>query len=213
MDVLDAALMNDDDNVFSGVLNQIEMYPLYEAAARHKGEDTSGFVRWPDEADDLRQWFFGFMKRHEFAITMQQYGYVTSLLDVTQSLDVALYFSQAFMIDNKIVKKPPAAGRVIYVFAERGAADFFKSRDDLFWGSDGWVQEMPPRLKRQKAGFMSGSTDRIRNFYGNMIVAKIWLGADAPVSEIEDEELFPDTGGDLLLRTFVEARPPLEGLY
>ena len=69
LDVLTEALMSDDDEVFTKILIALEMgYTIPETSEMDVG------ILWPDEADDLRQWFFAHMKRHSFAITLQQYG-------------------------------------------------------------------------------------------------------------------------------------------
>ncbi len=207
LDVLTDVLKNDDEDVFSKVLLSIQMGGCGPFA------DLGGGVSWPDEADDLRQWFFAFMKTHSFAITLQQYGYVTSLLDLTNDVDVAIYFSQASMVDRKITKGNPQSGRLIYVFAERRTGDFYRHGEELFWGDDDWAKGLPPRLALQKAGFLMGSTSRSQNFYSNMIVAKIYLDGESIQSPLEDEDLFPARENDLLYSTLLDSRPPLEGLY
>lgn len=206
--VLTKALRNDDDEVFTNILMAIQM-----GHAIPKIAELGGGVSWPDQADDLRQWFFAHMKAHSLGITLQQYGYISSLLDLTEDLEVALYFTQAAMIERKIKKMDPESGRLIYVFAERKTGDFFRHREQLFWGDSDWVKALPPRLVCQKAGFMMGSTCRARNFYSNMIVAKIFLDSPSIQSSIKDEELFPSRGKDLLYSTLLDSRPPLEGLY
>jgi hypothetical protein len=168
---------------------------------------------WPDEADDLRQWFFAFMKPHSFGITLQQYGYITSLLDLTNDIDVALYFTQASMDAGRLHKQSPGESRVIYVFAERRSGDFFRHGSELFWGDEGWANSLPPRLERQKAGFLMGSTCRAQNFYANMIVACIYLEDTSIQTSLRDEDLFPGPDSDLLYRTLLDSRPVLKGLY
>ena len=199
------ALADDDDLQFAKVLAALRM--------DSKSVGLEPEVMWPDEADDLRQWFFAFMKPQSFAITLQQYGYVTSLLDLTDDLEVALYFTQARMSDGRMRKENPEAGRLVYVFAERGSADFFRHRQDLFWGADDWVQRRPPRLDRQKAGFIMGSTCRTQNFYNNMIVARIYLESDCIQTSLTDDDLFPSPAEDLLYHTLQQSRPELVGLY
>lgn len=205
LEVLTEVLRDGDDNKFRALLAQIQMSPLEVG--------NPPFLNWPDEVDDLRQSFFVLMKRFEFAVTLQQYGYVTSLLDVTTDLDTALYFSQASMIDGRMRVQAPRPGRVIYVLAESRRDNFFFHGKDLFWGSDGWVCTQPPRLERQSAGFIAGSTSRTQNFYSSMIVAKIWLGDESPTTRLSDEMLFPSLEDDLLFATLRESRPELEGLY
>jgi hypothetical protein len=205
LEMLSRVLSDDEDMSFTKVLIALELNSQFAGLS----ED----IVWPDEADDLRQWFFAFMKPHSFGITLQQYGYITSLLDLTEDLDIALYFSQSRMIDGRMRKQPPEDGRLIYVFAERRSADFFRHGKDLFWGDNDWVRQLPPRLERQRAGFLMGSTCRAQNFYNNMVVAKIYLQGESIETSLEDYNLFPPPKGDLLYRTLLESRPPLEGLY
>lgn len=202
--VLGEVLIDECDERFGQLLGQIQ---------------SSGFfyddqhLRWPDQADDLRQWFFVFMKHFEFGVTLQQYGYCTSLLDVTEDVDVALYFTQSRMLSAKMCRMPPQKGRIIYVFAERDRADFFQHGVDLFWGTDGWSRTLPPRLSRQRAGFVAGSTNRTQNFYADMIIAIIRLDQQVPETTLTDEDLFPPPEEDLLYATLRESRPYLDGLY
>ncbi len=205
LDLLSQILHDPDDMRFSMLLCQIQLSPVEIGDPPH--------LAWPDEADDLRQWFFAFMKRFEFGVTLQQYGYYSSLLDVTDNLDVALYFTQAGMIDGRMQRRAPKPGRVIYVFAESPKAAFMRHGNELFWGGDGWTCNPPPRLQRQHAGFISGSTNRTQNFYAQMIVARIELASDGPETSLEDANLFPSPENDLLLATLREARPNLQGLY
>jgi hypothetical protein len=205
LDVLSKVLCDEEDERFGKVLRAMQ----YNSELAGLEEN----VAWPEEADDLRQWFFAHMKPHSFGITLQQYGYITTLLDLTEDLDVALYFSQAAMVGKSMRKESPAPGRLIYVFAERRTGDFFRHGKKLFWGDDDWVRRQPPRLERQKAGFLMGSTCRSQNFYNNMVVARIHIEGDAVVTSLADEDLFPSTEDDLLYRTLRESRPPLEGLY
>ncbi|MGN6819317.1 MAG: hypothetical protein ACTHJR_11675 [Sphingomonas sp.] len=202
--LLNDILSDPNDERFAELMVKIQLSPVEVGDPPH--------LPWPDEVDDLRQWFFLSMKRRQFAITMQQYGYYTSLLDLTYDLDVALYFTQASMVDGKMRCAPPQAGRVIYVFAE-SRGDFYDHGAELFWGTDGWRCEQPPRLERQKAGFIKGATNRNQNFYGNMIVARITLGSTEPRTGLVDTDLFPLETNDLLYATLAASCPPLEGLY
>jgi hypothetical protein len=205
LDKLAQVLADEDDTNFTRVLMALELNSEFAGLS----ED----IMWPDQADDLRQWFFAFMKMDQFAITLQQYGYVTSLLDLTDDVDVALYFSQAEFAGGCMKKQAPEAGRLIYVFAERRSGDFFRHGKDLFWGDEEWVRRLPPRLMRQKAGFIRGSTSRTQNFYNNMVVAKIYLESEAIKTSLEDDDLFPTPEDDLLYRTLRESRPALTDLY
>lgn len=114
--------------------------------------------------------------------------------------------------DRLMRRGPPVPGRVIYVFAE-SSGGFYRNGADLFWGTEGWLCEQPPRLSRQKAGFIQGATNRTQNFYGNMIIARITLGPNEPVTNLADTDLFPLERDDLLLATLKASRPAVEGLY
>ena len=205
LDLLLHALSEEDDMKFTQILNALQMNSEIAGLAEN--------ILWPEEADDLRQWFFAFMKPHSFGVTLQQYGYITSLLDLTEDLDVALYFTQAAIVDGKMRKQDPPSTRVIYVFAERRSGDFFRHGQDLFWGDNDWVKRLPPRLDRQRAGFLMGSTCRAQNFYGKMIVACIHLDDASIESSLSDDDLFPTRDNDLLYDTLIASRPALEGLY
>jgi hypothetical protein len=203
--LIERVLADGEDAHFAELLMKIQMSPLQIGEPPH--------LDWPDEADDLRQWFFAFMRKRPFAITLQQYGYYTSLLDLTEDLDVALYFTQASIDEHQLMRcAPPKPGRVIYVFAEsRGG--FYHHGNELFWGSDGWLRELPPRLSLQKAGFIQGASNRTQNFYGIMIVAQITLGPNEPLTNLVDTDLFPPESDDLLYATLRASRPVLESLY
>jgi hypothetical protein len=197
-------LESGDDQEFVGLLCELQMGGAIPNALG---------IDWPDEADDLRQWFFAFMKRREFGVTLQQYGYRTSLLDVTASLEVALYFTQAAFDGKKVAKQSSAQGRLIYVFAEGQGDIAFHHGRQLAWGSDGWTGDLPPRLFRQDAGFILGAHSRAQNYYSTWVVARIWIDGPDVVSALEDGDLFPDRDEDLLLDTLSRSRPAPEGLY
>jgi hypothetical protein len=205
LQLLADALEDADDDRFARILGQMSLGRF--------GDGDAQAPDWPVEADDLRQWFFALMKRHEFGVMLQQYGYVTSLLDLTDDLDVALYFTQAAMVDGRMRKLPPAPGRLIYVFAQPRDTRLFRHGKELFWGDEDWRGTLPPRLQAQQAGFVAGSTNRTQNMYANLCVARIRLTGDALQSGLADEVLFPPPEQDLLYATLRRARPALEGLY
>lgn len=205
LELLAQVLEDPDDDRFAQLLGQMSMGEFDRGNAQA--------IDWPAEADDLRQWFFALMKLHEFGVTLQQYGYVTSLLDLTDDLDVALYFTQARMVGRHIRKLPPEPGRLIYVFVQPRDSREFRHGKELFWGDEDWRRTLPPRLQRQHAGFVAGSTNRTQNLYANLCVARIHLDGDDLQSSLTDETLFPPPEQDLLYATLQRARPELEGLY
>jgi len=193
---VERALRSDDDMVFSKILFDIQMDE-----------------RVPTEVDDLRQWFFAHFKYSAWIFVLQQYGYLSSMLDITTDRDVALFFSQSTMEDGTMVKTDPEDGRVIYVFAEsKNQANYF-SANEVDWGDEDWAHGIPPRVERQVAGAIFGSTARSQNLYGYYVVARIFLHGSECVSNLSVEDLFPVENTDLLLRTLRDSRPAPEGLY
>ena len=190
------ALRSDDDTQFSQILFDIK----YDNKV-------------PTEVDDLRQWFFAFFKYSSWIFVLQQYGYYSSMLDITTDRDVALYFSQSKMEDGAMTKVDPADGRVIYLFAEsKNQANYF-SATDVSWGDDDWANGLPPRVEKQVAGAIFGSSANSQNVYGHYVVARVFLQGSSCASHISTSDLFPTDDSDPLLRTLRDSRPFPEGLY
>lgn len=207
INILNELLSNPNDDDFTNFLCEFQLpSSIFEVNC------SSTNIDWPDEVDDLRQWFFSSMKRQEFGITLQQYGYPSSLLDVTDSLDVALYFTQSRMVDGRFQLEDPQKGRVLYVFAERDSGDFFRHGSELFWGDHNWCKDLPPRLLCQKAGFIKGSSCRAQNFYSKMLIAKIWLDENQDFTKQSSDQLFPYEN-DLLYDVLRKSKPSLSDLY
>lgn len=194
---LEASLRDPDDMLFARLLGEMMLDP-----------------RVPTEVDDLRQWFFAFYKYSGWIWVLQQYGYLASMLDITTDCETALFFTQARMEGNRFSLPPPEPkGRVIYVFVQWKNSEAFWDTERISWGDDDWARELPPRVVRQSAGCLSGSTWFRQNFYGHLIVARIRIkGADCR-SKLTVEEVFPGPDDDLLLRTLLDSQPAPEGLY
>lgn len=190
------ALRSDDDTEFAQILSDIQFDE-----------------KVPTEVDDLRQWFFAFFKYSSWIFVLQQYGYYSSMLDITTDLDVALYFSQSKMQDGAMTKVDPADGRVIYIFAEsKNQANYF-SATEVAWGDEDWTNGLPPRVEKQVAGAIFGSSASAQNLYGHYVVARVFLHGSDCVSSISTSDLFPTEESDLLLRTLRDSRPVPERLY
>lgn len=195
MDRLEQSLRSDDDDRFARLLLDIQLDP-----------------RVPGEVDDLRQWFFAYFKFDIVVLVLQQYGYLASVLDLTDDLDVALFFAQAKMVNGAFELPAAKDGRLIYVFAESHESTSFQDATRMSWGDLEWLTSIPARVAAQRAGCLVGSTYESQNLYGNLVVARIWLRGSALTFRTVSA-MFPRPSEDLLFRTLLDARPRPAGLY
>lgn len=193
---LNTCLASNDDALFQQILGNIQFDP-----------------RVPDEIDDLRQWFFAHYKYGAWIWVLQQYGYLSSMLDVTWDLDTALFFTQAARIDGRFTLPDPADGRVIYVFAEAHDSKSYWDANSIDWGDLEWARQHPPRVAGQRAGCLTGSTWFRQNYYGYLVLARIRITGRQCLTSRTIEEIFPSPDNDLLLRSLMDANPRPEGLY
>lgn len=196
MERLEAALRSEDDEIFAGLLDEIRLDP-----------------RVPTEVDDLRQWFFAHYKSTTWVLVLQQYGYLTSMLDITWDIETALFFTHARMIDRHFELVQPSSGRVIYVFAESEGSSSFVDAREFNWGDEDWVRGIPPRIQNQRCGALFGSQRTSKNIYGHLVIARIYLTDPGITTERTVEEVFPPASEDLLYRTLLDSVPRPEGLY
>lgn len=149
-------------------------------------------------------------------LATQQYGGYTSMLDITDDLDVALFFTQSFL--NQKTKKyelcDPTPNNVIYVMAEGRDTCTVDISTDMFKNAtnDG-IFQLPPRIKNQKCGLLIGASAFGKNAYGYRVVAKIHLNGKDILTTKKVKDMFPDLENDSLYRTYYDAEPKLMGLY
>ena len=148
--------------------------------------------------------------------TTQQYGGDTSMLDITDDLDVALFFTQSFL--NQETKKyelcNPNQSNVIYVMAEgRGTCTLDVSTQMFKNATGNGINRLPPRIENQKCGLLTGASVFGKNAYGYRIVAKIHLHGDGILTTKKVEDMFPDLESDSLYKTYYDVEPKLVGLY
>lgn len=169
--------------------------------------------RVPTEVDDLRQWFPAFLKYGSFVLALQQYGYMTSMLDVTWDIETALFFTHTQMKNSKFEFVEPTQERVIYVYAESKESSSFNDSEDIDWGDSDWNLDIPTRIEAQNCGALVGSTEYRQCQYTNLIIAKIKLSNNEIKSNRSIEDVFPSNEDDLFLKTLEESVPRPEGLY
>lgn len=167
---------------------------------------------------DIEEYVYFQHDLEEFAevLATQQYGGYTSMLDITDDLDVALFFTQSFL--NQKTKRyelcNPNQSNVIYVIAEgRNTCTLDVSTHMFKNATDNGIFHLPPRIENQKCGLLIGASAFGRNAYGYRIIAKIHLHGENILTTKKVEDMFPDLDIDSLYRTYYDAEPKLIGLY
>ena len=129
---------------------------------------------------------------------MQHYGLASNVLDITRSVDVALFFAQN-EVDGKSIravdwtKKKP----VLYLLLLRPDVDLFLNSEALS-GHYGLL-----RPQRQNCGVLFGASFINRNDYARFIALKIVL--ERPIEHTGDpEELIPPPSEDGFLARLIE---------
>lgn len=163
----------------------------------------------------IEEVFFAENKLASILVT-QQYGGCASMLDITDDLDVALFFCQSYL--NPETRKyelcGPSAENVIYLLAStRGSSTVNVS--DLAFQSIRYDDEYPspPRIVNQHCGLLRGADMFSRNTYSYRIIAKIRFSGDHIETTKTVNEMFPGPEVDSLYKTYSYAIPKLTGLY
>ena len=166
---------------------------------------------------DLSEYLDGASRSHKSNIlTTQQYGGYSSMLDITDDLDVALFFTQSYF--NTRTKKfeicNSTDSNVIYVFAQgRNTSTVDMSKEAFYYSLYDDKIELPKRISNQKCGLLTGANALGYNAYAYSIIAKIKLNCIDASTTRTVEDMFPSMQEDSLYRTFFDAQPKLEGLY
>lgn len=193
---IEEALKSENDMDFSKILYDIQYDSLV-----------------PDEVDDLRQWFFAHFKYSSWVMVLQQYGYMTSMLDLTWDIETALFFTHTRMNNNTFEFVTPTKERVIYVFAESKESSSFRHSNQIDWGDSDWNRDTPSRVLSQKCGAVVGSTKYRQYQYSHLVVARIRILDNGIVTNRTIDEVFPTKEQDLLYKTLFDSVPKPEGLY
>lgn len=166
---------------------------------------------------DISEYIFYQSKWQESAevLSMQQYGGYTTMLDITDDIDVALFFTHSFL--NQKTKKyelcTPNNERIIYVFAQVATGTFDSSIYAFENASVYDTYPVPIRVKNQKCGLMIGANMFALNTYAYRIIAKIKLKSTDIVTNKKVGDMFPDLEKDSLYKVYFDAIPKLNGLY
>lgn len=167
---------------------------------------------------DIEEYVYFQHDLEEYAeiLATQQYGGYTSMLDITDDLDVALFFTQSFL--NQKTRKyelcNPNQNNVIYVIAEGRDTCTLDASTRMFKNATcNGIFQLPPRIENQKCGLLIGASAFGKNAYGYRIVAKIHLQGEDILTTKKVEDMFPDLESDSLFKTYYDVEPKLIGLY
>ncbi len=148
-------------------------------------------------------------------LVMQQYGELTTKLDITDDIDVALFFTQSRLnVDTmKFELTEPTDERVIYVLSGFRNTSTINIYNDIFSIPVTWECGMPLRILNQKCGLLSGADCNHKNTYAYRIIAKIKFSNSNIHTTKSVEELFPNECQDDMYNLLMQVKPSLEGLY
>jgi hypothetical protein len=125
---------------------------------------------------------------------MQHYGLTSNVIDITSDIDVALFFAQNKVVDNRYVEvdfrhdKP-----VIYLFFMDKELDPFMDTTILL-ENHGLL-----RPKRQQCGILTGASAVSRNYYGRFISIKLIITKKIEMVNHDQHYYFPGPSEDEFL--------------
>lgn len=196
---IEDTFLNDDLKKISEILSEIKYDPLIA-----------------DEADDFRQWWFSSYNKYTLTLMCQHYGLPTSGLDITKTIDLALFFAlNKYDRDEQNYKKVKIESKnppLIYLFLkdtryEYGDTNMISS-EEFFDQSDEIKFPIPLRVTRQECGLMWGTGHTGWNYYSELILGKILL------DQFESEDLskkqsyyFPNADLDEIYDLLLRATP------
>jgi hypothetical protein len=127
---------------------------------------------------------------------LQHYGLPSPVLDITSSIDIALFFAQNKTDKGEYCKVDFENNKpVLYLMLLDNDLDLFMSSEKIR------LDHELLRPIRQKCGFIAGSSILNRNYYGRFISVKIYLDEEIDYdSSITPEYLFPSLDEDMFLK-------------
>lgn len=132
------------------------------------------------------------------ALILQHYNIPSNILDITKSLDVALFFAQNELSNSKYIKKENIKECVIYLFIFNPDTDRFIDSTLILNG------QKIIRPIRQSCGVISGASISNQNYYARFISLRIKLAKPINYDKnINENYLFPSSLEDPI-RDFLE---------
>lgn len=133
------------------------------------------------------------------ALFLQHYGLESNVLDLTNDIDVALFFAQKEVIDNSYIDIDYSQRNpVLYFFILDKELDPFMNTSELLENYE------VLRPKRQHCGIIAGASLITNNYYSRFISLKINLKAQIDMNYHEPEYLFPGPNEDIFLSNLIE---------
>lgn len=133
---------------------------------------------------------------------LQHYGLPSSVLDITASIDIALFFAQNNIVNDEYRKVDFENNKpVLYLMLLDKDLDLFMSSENIR------LEHELLRPMRQKCGFIAGSSILNRNYYGRYISVKIHLDEEIDYdNSITPEYLFPSLEEDDFLQELIRVQ-------
>ncbi len=153
-------------------------------------------VEWSnkEEAHDYEMTFRGLQKM----FFLQHYGLESSVLDITHDLDVALFFANHQIENQRYVQVGPNPARILYIMIlQAGLDQFLDSRQ---------ISEKYRLLRplRQQCGLIAGACMINRNAYARFVSIRVHLKGDVEYANLDPAYLFPSSAEDNFLQGLVE---------
>jgi hypothetical protein len=178
-----------EDPVFGA--NSLENFenPLrYQVIQRHtNGTDEVTLKQMNPVTTSLRKVLF-----------LQHYGLPSNILDITNNIDVALFFSQMKVHNGSYVLASPGKS-VIYIFLLNPKTDMMLNSTELLKNTS------LLRPQRQHCGILYGASMVNRNHYSRYVSIEITLKSKIEMHKTTNE-LFPKRDEDHFLNFFLNAK-------
>ncbi|GIB63155.1 hypothetical protein VCSRO93_3544 [Vibrio cholerae] len=132
---------------------------------------------------------------------LQHYGLPSPVLDITHSLDVALFFAQNQIVQGKYEKVDGSQRPVIYLMLLDENVDLFMPSQEIC------KEHSLLRPQRQECGFIAGASMLNRNYYSRFISVKIYLDDFVEyANHITPDYLFPSKDEDSFLAELLKVK-------
>jgi hypothetical protein len=133
------------------------------------------------------------------SLFLQHYGIDTTILDITKDVDIALFFAQHKLVEDKYVPLKEDEECIIYIF-------LLDPDVDRFLDSTVLLEEFGiERPMRQKCGILSGATVSFQNCYSRFISYKLKIKKRIEYNdEYKDDFLFPPEDKDDILHFLLD---------